>query len=170
MTQTATGKVTAYKDPNLPASPVVSAGADWAMSLAAISPADAQTLCAAVATLYPHDALGPLVYRRVIAQFDRVAAQNLDAAGTMARFCESLNQSAVLPFADLAESYRVQALKNLETLPAFFFMQRLAVRYLYDDVEVWAAFGYEGASVHLGGYVKRGFDDLDWLPPLPNEI
>jgi hypothetical protein len=29
---------------------------------------------------------------------------------------------------------------------------------------VWDAVGYEGPSVHKGGYVNRGFDDLDWLP------
>jgi hypothetical protein len=168
--QTATGKVTAYKDPNIPPAPPVSAGPDWAQVLTTISPGDAETLCAAVATLYPHDALDRLIYRRVIAQFDRVARQSPEAVEMLGAFCEGLNQSAVLPFAALAESYRVQALKNLEAAPAFFFVQRLAVRYLYDDVEVWAAFGYEGASVQLGGYLKRGFDDLDWLPPLPNEI
>jgi len=168
--QTATGKVTAYKDPNLPTPPAVSAGPDWAQAFTTISRQDAETLRAAVATLYPHDALDPLIYRRVIAQFDRVAAQSREAAEMFASFCARLSDGAVLPFAELAESYRVQALTNLETTPAFFFVQRLAVRYLYDDVEVWAAFGYEGASVQLGGYIKRGFDDLDWLPPLPNEI
>ena len=38
---------------------------------------------------------------------------------------------------------------------------------LYDNPLVWKAFGYEGPSVHLGGYVNRGFDDLDWLPDPP---
>jgi hypothetical protein len=167
---TAAGKVTAYKDPNLRAAPVVLAGPDWAGALTAISPEDAETLCAAVSTLYPHDALDRLIYRRVIAQFDRVVAQSREAADMLAIVCARLNEGAVLPFAALAESYRVQGLKSIEATPAFFFLQRLAVRYLYDDVEVWAAFGYEGASVQLGGYIKRGFDDLDWLPPLPNEI
>jgi hypothetical protein len=168
--QTATGKVTAYKDPNLPQAPGVSAGPDWVEALKAITPPQAETLLAAVTTLYPHESLSPLIYRRVIVQFDRIAAQKPDAAKTFAAFSDELNRGAVLPFAELAESYRVQTLKRLETTPEFFFVQRLAIRYLYDDVEVWAAFGYEGASVHLGGYVKRGFDDLDWLPPLPNEI
>jgi hypothetical protein len=168
--QTAAGKVTAYKDPNLPAAPSASVGPDWANALTAITAPEAAILLAVVQTLYPHDQLNPLVYRRVIAQFDRVAAQRPDAAKTLATFCADLNQDSVLAFSELSESYRTQALKRLEPTPGFFFVQRLAIRYLYDDVEVWAAFGYEGASVHLGGYVKRGFDDLDWLPPLPNEI
>jgi len=168
--QSAAGKVTAYKDPKLPAAPEVPDGPDWVLGLAVISAGDAHTLLAAVATMYPHDALSPKVYRRTIAQFDRAAARDERGARFLADFCAALNRGAVLPFAELSESYRIQALKNLEATPAFFFVQRLAVRYLYDDVELWAAFGYEGASVHLGGYVKRGFDDLGWLPPLPNEI
>ncbi len=158
-------KVTAYKDPKLPAAPTVSAGADWADGLSGISAADAETLVAAIRTLCPHDDLPEMVYRRVVVQFDR-----LPAAEHLAAFCEMLNGAGPVAFAALAETYRVQALKRIEDTPEFTFVQRMAVRYLYDDVEVWAAFGYEGASVHLGGYVKRGFDDLDWLPPLPNDL
>ena len=55
-------------------------------------------------------------------------------------------------------------LQKAMPLPAFRFLQRASVRYLYDDLEVWQAFGYEGASYHLGGFIDRGFDDLDWLP------
>ncbi len=166
---TATSKVTSYKDPLLPARPNVSAGPDWTGGLATLSTADAEILLSAVQTLYPHENLDPLIYRRVIIHFDRLAAAE-KAASLFAVFCESLRQAEPLPFSDLSESYRIQALKRIELEPAFFFVQRMAVRYLYDDVEVWAAFGYEGASVHLGGYVTRGFNDLDWLPPLPNEI
>ena len=35
---------------------------------------------------------------------------------------------------------------------------------LYDDHEVWELLGYEGPSFDKGGYLDRGFDDLDWLP------
>ena len=34
---------------------------------------------------------------------------------------------------------------------------------LYANPAVWHRFGYEGASSHLGGYIERGFDDLDWI-------
>lgn len=35
---------------------------------------------------------------------------------------------------------------------------------LYDDHQVWDLLGYEGPSFDKGGYLHRGFDDLDWLP------
>lgn len=34
----------------------------------------------------------------------------------------------------------------------------------YDDHQVWDLLGYEGPSFDKGGYLERGFDDLDWLP------
>jgi hypothetical protein len=158
-------KSVAYKDPKLPAPLAVSTTADWAASLQTISTADAETLVAAIQTLCPHDDLPVTIYRRVVLNFDRLAA-----GAALATFCKNLNQSWPIPFSNLAETYRVDALKRIEATPEFIVVQRMAVRYLYDDVEVWAAFGYEGASVHLGGYIKRGFDDLDWLPPLPNDL
>ena len=35
---------------------------------------------------------------------------------------------------------------------------------LYNDKETWELLGYEGASYDEGGYINRGFNDLDWLP------
>jgi len=28
---------------------------------------------------------------------------------------------------------------------------------------VWPKFGYEGSSSERGGYINRGFDDINWL-------
>ncbi len=158
-------KAVAYKDPKLPAPLAASTAADWAAGLQTISAADAETLVAAIQTLYPHDKLPVTIYRRVVLHFDRLSAGQI-----LSGFCKAASESWPIPFPALAETYRIEALKRIEALPEFTFVQRMAVRYLYDDIEVWAAFGYQGASVHLGGYIKRGFDDLNWLPPLPNDL
>ena len=34
---------------------------------------------------------------------------------------------------------------------------------IYNNPEVWPLFGYEGESASKGGYINRGFDDIDWL-------
>ena len=34
---------------------------------------------------------------------------------------------------------------------------------LYNQQELWPIFGYEGESFSKGGYINRGFDDIDWL-------
>ncbi len=33
----------------------------------------------------------------------------------------------------------------------------------YGDPVVWKFLGYEGPSNDLGGYVNRGFGDIEWL-------
>jgi hypothetical protein len=159
----------AHKDPKLPPPLAVPAGPDWLASLQNINATEAEILCAVVKTLCPHDAIAEICYRRVVYHLDHLA-QTAEATAILRGFYALLDQTLALPFHQLAESYRVQALKKIEASPEFFFVQRMSIRYFYDNVEVWEAFGYEGASVHLGGYLKRGFNDLDWLPPLPNNI
>ena len=48
--------------------------------------------------------------------------------------------------------------------PFFALVRATTVVTLYNDAEVWKLIGYEGASFDQGGYLHRGFDDLDWLP------
>ncbi|WP_428028961.1 hypothetical protein [Ancylobacter sp.] len=157
----------AHKDPAMPPPIEVAEGPEWVDALTLLDPHVAQTLLAAARTLYPHDGLPERVYRRVILHFDRMAAHSPAAAQSFAEFADRVDGAMPLPFRDLSESYRVAALKGLEASAAFRLVQRSTVRFLYDDVEVWQAFGYQGASVHLGGYVARGFNDLDWLPEPP---
>jgi hypothetical protein len=154
---------TAYKDPRLPAPLVIER--DWTAQLTVLSPGEGVTLFWVLRTLYPHDAVPDEVYARAVLGMER-----LPGAEALRRFCAAVAAAWLLPFGELAETYRIQVLKRFEQTPDFVAVQRLGVRLVYDDVTLWQACGYEGASVHLGGYVKRGFDDLDWLPPLPNDI
>ncbi len=34
---------------------------------------------------------------------------------------------------------------------------------------MWKVFGYEGEAFSQGGYLHRGFNDLNWLPEPPEE-
>jgi hypothetical protein len=34
---------------------------------------------------------------------------------------------------------------------------------LYNQPAVWSLLGYEGSSYEKGGYLNRGFDDVNWL-------
>lgn len=156
-----------HKDPKLPSPPDIPEGPEWTEALTVLTPEIGETLVAVVRTLCPHDALAERVYRRVVLHYDRLARTAPAAAASIKQAVDALNDAMTLPFRDRSESYRVAALRAIETTTAFVFLQRTAVRFLYDDIEVWEAFGYEGASVHLGGYIARGFNDLDWLPEPP---
>ncbi|MBJ3775512.1 hypothetical protein [Acuticoccus mangrovi] len=157
----------AHKDPKLPPPEPIPEGPEWIEELGPFASVG-ETLAVLARTLCPHDSLPERCYRRVVRAQDRIAAETQALGVTVRDFCALLDSRMPLPFAELSESYRVNILKTLENEPAFIFLQRSTVRFLYDDVEVWEAFGYEGASVHLGGYIHRGFDDLDWLPNPPS--
>lgn len=160
--------VVAHKDPKLAGRAIeLPEGPEWVSALRVFDGHVAETLASVAHTLYPHDGLPERVYRRVVAQFDRMAGASPNAAQIMAQLVDLVDEAMPLPFVELSDGYRTEVLKRIEGTPAFRLVQRSAVRFLYDDIEVWQAFGYEGASVHLGGYVKRGFDDLDWLPDPP---
>jgi hypothetical protein len=115
--------------------------------------------------MYPHDALPDEAYEKVVRAVAAQAAGNDDVVATIEQGVAQLDDPA--PFADLDPDAQLAALERTEGSAYFDLVRATAVVELYDDPLVWEALGYEGPSVHLGGYVDRGFDDLDWLPDPP---
>ena len=118
--------------------------------------------------MYPHGALPDEAYEKVVQQIEGDARGNETIARTIEQGIEQLDQPT--PFKHLDADGRLAALQRAEGSDYFNLVRATAVVELYDNPLVWKAFGYEGPSVHLGGYVNRGFDDLDWLPDPPIEI
>ena len=119
------------------------------------------TLTAMARVLYPHDFLDDASYRRVV---DIVAAE-ADAAqlALLAEGAAALDAARGHAFVDLEEKDKLAAVLAVEGSPFFEAMRAATARHLYDDRALWPRFGYEGASSHLGGYIERGFDDIDWI-------
>lgn len=67
-------------------------------------------------------------------------------------------------FRDLDDEAATKVLRRIEATEFFGFVRRTTVLNLYDNADVWEVLGYEGPSVDKGGYINRGFNDLDWLP------
>ena len=119
------------------------------------------TLTAMARVLYPHDFLDDSSYRRVV---DIVAAE-ADAAQNvlLAEGVAALDEAGGRAFVGLAEKEKLAAVLAIEGSSFFEAMRAATARHLYDDRALWPRFGYEGASSHLGGYIERGFDDIDWI-------
>lgn len=103
--------------------------------------------------------------------FERTADTILDEANrstwwrvALTQGLNSLNDVSGGDFTSLSDDEALTMLRRVETSTFFGFIRRTAVLNLYDDAEVWEALGYEGPSYDKGGYIDRGFDDLDWLP------
>jgi len=118
--------------------------------------------------LFPHDRLPDAAYEKAVASLAAEAASNPFTkqvlADGIARLDASTNASSGRPYADVAdESARVAAIKKIESGAFFAKVYGDTITPLYNQPDIWAEFGYQGPSSALGGYLHRGFNDLDWL-------
>jgi hypothetical protein len=117
---------------------------------------------------YPHTDFPDGPYERtaeeILSQVDaslwhRLAlTQGLESLDTMAQ------RSRGQAFSELDDDEALALLRGIADAEFFKFVRGVAVVTLYNDHEVWDLLGYEGESFSQGGYLHRGFDDLDWLP------
>ena len=120
------------------------------------------TITAAARTVYPHDALPDDVYARVA---DKIAEAAREDSGTARMIEDGVSAlSGGRPFAELSTDEQLETLKGIESSDFFELVRSTAVVEVYSDQRTWQLVGYEGPSFGKGGYINRGFNDLDWLP------
>ena len=124
-----------------------------------------ETALRAARTMFPHDGFPDEAYEKVVRQIEVEAGNDETVAGQIEEGIAALDGSG--SFAKLDADAQLDALTKAEGTPFFALLKATAVVELYDQPLVWKLLGYEGPAAHLGGYVNRGFDDLDWLPDPP---
>jgi hypothetical protein len=125
------------------------------------------TVTAAARTMYPHDALPDEVYARVADKLVEAAEGSAETARTIEEGVAVLDDDRV--FAELSADLQLQVLQGMEGTDFFELVRSTAVVEVYADERTWQLVGYEGPSFAKGGYIERGFNDLDWLPD-PEDI
>jgi hypothetical protein len=118
--------------------------------------------------LFPHDRLDDSFYARAMAPLEGEAAKDAATRKLLADGIAELNASCMASagkwFADVPEeSLRVAAIRRIEGGAFFSKVYGGTMTPLYNQPELWPTFGYEGPSSALGGYLNRGFSDIDWL-------
>ena len=119
-------------------------------------------ITAAARAMYPHDALPDDVYERVGEKLAEAAREDSGAAQTIKDGVSALNGTR--PFAELPADEQLEALHGIEGSDFFELVRSTAVVEVYSDERTWQLVGYEGPSFDKGGYLNRGFSDLNWLP------
>ena len=113
---------------------------------------------------YPHPRFPDGPYERtadtILAQSDASLWHRL----VLTQGLSTLDVKAGGSFADLDDQAALALLHEVEDAEFFRFVRGVTVVTLYDDHEVHELLGYEGPSFEKGGYLHRGFDDVDWLP------
>lgn len=143
---------------------VSSPQASHAVALRAVSDSEAAILLELVRELFPHPTLNDSFYAAVVADLDVAMA---DEVGIREQFRAGLGRMDELSggsWLALPSPRRAAVIRKLEDQPFFKTLWWRASGSLYRNTAVWERFGYEGPSFSKGGYLSRGFDDIDWLP------
>ena len=161
-----TGTITAVASAVIPVAAL--SGKAWAATPVAVSPASFATLVKLARDIYPHDKVGDQFYAKVMEGIDAGAKDDAAAKTLLEDGVAALNKAAVdmtqASYAEMPnEADRVAILKTMETSPFFQKIRGSLVTGLYNNEEVWPLFGYEGESASKGGYINRGFNDVNWL-------
>ena len=141
----------------------------WADDATALTPATLKTLVKMARDIYPHDFLGDSYYITAVKPWDGKAAKDPAVKALINDGVSRLDQDArdrhKMPYADVPwEADRVVLLQGIEQSEFFQKVRGDLIVSLYNQKELWPKFGYEGSSAEHGGYIKRGFADIDWLP------
>ena len=135
----------------------------WAVEVKNLKPETMATLIQMARDIYPHDHVGDEFYAAAVKGYD--SAENKDTVETG---IAALNAAAVgkgySSYVGVGwERGRVDILRSLEDSPFFQTVRGGLVTGLYNQKAVWPLFGYEGESFSKGGYIDRGFDDINWI-------
>ena len=141
----------------------------WALQLSTLDEHQARTLLQMCRQLYPHDGLGDIYYVGVVEALDGEASSNAQTADLLKNGVAELDKAMGLDWLGLSDGNQLEALRSMEDSDFFQKVRGTTGVALYNNKLVWRHFGYEGASYGFGGYMERGFDDLNWVPDPPEE-
>jgi hypothetical protein len=147
---------------------IVGANGAWAVSVKNLKPETMQTLIQMARDIYPHDQLADGYYATAVAGYDEQAGSDAAVKAMIEDGVAGLDAMAqtkhAARYVGVAwEADRVALLTQIEKSPFFQTVRGGLVTGIYNNPKVWPKFGYEGASAEKGGYLDRGFDDIDWI-------
>lgn len=139
---------------------VIGGNGAWSLSTTALTGDEAAMLVRMARATYPHAKLDDAIYGKVIAGLDEQAAADPALLKTLQSGAAMLKEKK---FDTLDPEAQEAALREIQDKPEFQTVRGACVTGIYNNPDVWPIFGYEGESAALGGYINRGFSDIDWL-------
>ena len=138
------------------------AGADGAAVPA--SGGDVEILPDVAYQLFPHPGLSKDVYKQVSEQLAARIAESPELTAMLDSAMEVLAGNSHENWSALPEREKMETLKKIRHTPFFQFVLNETLSGVYRHRLTWERLGYEGSSLEFGGYIDRGFNDIDWLP------
>jgi hypothetical protein len=145
----------------------VAGGGEWTGQLTTLNAHEASTLLAMARRIFPHRGIDDSCYLKVVEVLDANSKSDPAVAKMLTEGVVALDGSGGTKFADLKENDQIIALGAVQTTPFFQKVRGTELESLYSNPSTWKAFGYQGPAYASGGYIHRGFNDLNWLPDPP---
>lgn len=142
---------------------VAATDAAWAVETTTLKPETMATLIQMARDIYPHDRIPDRFYAIAVKAYDDAGKAPLIEEGVAALNIVAKAQGFDSYLAAGWEKDRVAMLEAVEQTPFFQTVRAGLVTGLYNQKDIWPVFGYEGESFSKGGYIDRGFNDIDWL-------
>jgi len=147
---------------------LVNPGEAWGMKLSNLKPETMRTLIQMARDIYPHDRFSDKIYAEAMKGYDGAAGKDANTKKLLEEGVVTLDTMSKaqhgVGYADVGwESDRVAILRQIEDGEFFQKIRGGLVTGIYNRKDVWAKLGYEGPSFEKGGYLERGFDDINWL-------
>jgi hypothetical protein len=114
--------------------------------------------------LFPHEGMADRVYGEVVGQVLATTASNPATAGLVDGATRVLDSAASGSWIDLGEAEQLEVLRATENDPMVVGLRETVRFVFYENESVWKHIEYPGSSKEYGGYINRGFNDIDWLP------
>jgi hypothetical protein len=144
---------------------IISVDRAWGMETTALKPETMATLVQLARDIYPHDQVPDRFYAAAVKEHDTKAGADEAHKTQIEDGIADLDARAGEGgYRRLGwEDERVALLRDIEDTPFFQAVRGGLVVGLYNQPDVWPIFGFEGESYSQGGYLYRGFDDIDWI-------
>ena len=136
----------------------------WASATDDDSTASANVLARMVRLYYPHDNVADDVYVQTVDSILSAAASDPQLQQLLDVAHAALDSAGDHRFTELDAESQLAAMTKVQDEAFFTAIKFQVLARFYAHPEVWKAMNYPGSSVEHGGYVERGFNDIDWLP------
>jgi hypothetical protein len=140
----------------------------WGLETKTLKPEAMRTLTKMARDIFPHDRIPDKYYAIAVKGYDEKAGSDAKLKSLIESGLADMDAAAKkahgVPYAEVGwEAERVTLLQKASNGPLFQKLRGDLVVSLYNQPEVWPYFGYEGESASRGGYIARGFNDINWL-------
>ncbi|MCK2150606.1 gluconate 2-dehydrogenase subunit 3 family protein [Marinobacter alexandrii] len=127
-----------------------------------------RTLLRMARDVFPHDDLEDKYYQQVMVPLAKRAETDPKLMELLTVGVAALDQESNARYGTTylnveTEEERVVVLKAIESSVFFQKIKGDLMMGIYNNPEIWEKFGFGGSSWEHGGYINRGFDDIDWV-------